>query len=248
MHSDLLGNLIAIASPKPFDPWEDHKKVISEGGIADADANGFSVEGPLGCTRITFPGGLTEDHYNIFSPPLDDDEKLILAKGVLENNIQSIFGQDWKGAIYLLHHKYNIDLYKAVPEINQAKWVNNLANIVNEIKREFNEYRLANPHPRVQWIKVETPIWEPPYLFFAGEKWFFRKDADVIFALLNDLERNKWKHAFLSNKSDQGKSDKIYLDLNQVHDAARDLRKKTKGYLTWKAAADGYLYWQSLLP
>ena len=88
--NNTLNQLAAVGSPRG--PWSDYADILRDSlAVEDADRSGFTVIKPTGSEKVDVPGGLTESLYKELAYLVTDDEKGLLAKGVID----SLLRADW---------------------------------------------------------------------------------------------------------------------------------------------------------
>jgi hypothetical protein len=243
--TEMLKQLELLVSPTPDDPWKEYIELIRDGGIEDAAPWGFAVRGETGRTEVTLDGGLKPQHYQRLAPLVTDDEKSILAAGVLQNMLQPIHGSDWQTAMHMLCEAYGDDESLWLPAMVES---HGFSAIADELRERLTQYRRFHRPSRRKLDWVEHPVWHGPkirVLEYGQHKFTFRSDADVQMKLLAELERNGWKPINCSDQRNQEQPGRFYLDPDQVRDAAKALRRKTLPYINWHAGADGELSWDA---
>jgi hypothetical protein len=79
-----------------------------------------------------------------------------------------------------------------------------------------------------------TPRWTGNLLIWRANQWRFRNQKNgPVRMLLDALEKAKWPRFIKLN----------HLDPDQVHEAARYLRRRTRPHIIWHASNDGILSW-----
>lgn len=231
----LLDSLAASLPGATPDPWQDIREALGDPGscLERADEKGFWVHDGECTRRVEFPGGLTERHYRLFSMSLTDDEKAVLAMGVIKNRMRPICPEDWNIIESLLLKKSDATINgqgARLPALVQSK---GFQAIAEEMKQELKEYKKRTPRRRLRIVVVEKPSWDGRVLSFGGKTWKFRRDNGPVNQLLDELEQTKWQFPVRLPS----------LHSDQVREAGRLLRRKTRPLINWHAGSDGEFTW-----
>jgi len=232
--SSLYESLRALVPPPTFDPLQEVCDLIAGSDcLIGADDAGFTLQSGNTAHRVDLPGGLTEAHYRRFAPSLFDEDKAILALGVIRRTIQPKAWLDWENTKTLardLHRTTGDDDYEGM-----LRSIDSLgfAAVVSDLKAKIAKTP-KTPQCRARLVVVEKPVWDGNggVLSFGNKMWKFRKQDGPVAHLLDRLERENWPRSVKLN----------YLDPDQVREAARVLRK-TRPTINWSAESDGVLAW-----
>jgi hypothetical protein len=216
-------------------PWKRYADLVCEcGGLADATPTGFSVQLADGNRDIEFVGGLTNEHYCYFAPLLNDLDKTDLARAVLRNERRYSF-LDWETASWLLELRHGKDIDDWLPKRVSAE---GFAAIASEIDELLKQHWMRHPKPRLKTWTFEKPRFDPNsgVLRWGDRSWRIRKQpTKPVWELLCALERRKFPQCITLDS----------LSPDQVHEARKVLHRKTKPFINWHAAVDGYLSWDA---
>jgi hypothetical protein len=201
---------------------EEYARLIKEGMLDSASANGFTVELGDGTRRVIVDGGLQARDYEYLAPLLNDLDKAILAKGVLENLLRPCSWRDFDIGWRRLLDK--------VPNVPEEDWLPSFVEkhgfdaIAAAMKQAIENFHRANPG-----AFMEKPRWDSMWLVWRGHKWRFRNQAKgPVRDSLNALESRGWPLSV----------ELSHLDPDQVREAARSLNAKT-----WKKIR--CIHWRS---
>jgi hypothetical protein len=198
------------------------------GGIVDADATGFAVHCGDGVRKVELSGGLQSADYEYYAPLLDDVGKATLATGVLKNLLRAASWIDFE-----IGWREISDTYRNRPE---KDWLPGLVEergfdaIGAEMEQAIRNFRRANPR-----AFTATPRWTGKLLVWRANQWRFRHQPGPVRDLLDALEKGNWPFHIKLN----------HLDPDQVRDAAKYLRAKTRPHLGWHASNDGTFSWSA---
>ena len=156
------------------------------------------------------------------------------ALGVLENMVQPLVWSEWDVARALLRKKHAQDTDSDgtwLPALVASKGV---AAVALELQDGLAAYREKVRPARLKWAwLVDKPHWDGMVLSFGGQMWTFRQQNGPVNQLLEELENTKWRYPVLLT----------HLTRQQVTDAARLIRKKTRGYIDWHATKKKEFSW-----
>jgi hypothetical protein len=223
------------AAAAAFLNWQDYVRkryatlIVENGGIIDADATGFTVHCGDGVRTIKLNDGLLSTDYKNYAPLLNDGGKATLATGVLKNRLRSTSWIDFDIAWRHLSNKLgNRPEEEWLPGLVEERGFDAIAAEMGQAIRDFH---LANPR-----ALMATPRWTGNLLIWRAIHWRFRNQKNgPVRILLDALENGKWP-LFVKLSS---------LRPDQVHDAARYLRRKTRPHIDWHASNAGALSWST---
>lgn len=238
----------SLFGEKPMNAWDDFVKslpakrpdpmkalanILKDAALEDAHKHSLLLHDGDGTHEIEIPEGLSEQHYHSLAPVLEtDEEKAALAFGVLESLVQLLWNER-DVARGLLRKKYSKDTDTDgdwLPALIVSKGFPALAG---ELKDELAAYRKRVKPPRLKVAVMERPQWDGYVLRFGGQEWRFRRDGGPTNMLLDELERIRWQYPVRLRE----------LTQKQVTEAAKVLRKKTKGHIDWQAPMNRELSW-----
>lgn len=231
--SHMYEKLQALMPPTAFDPLQEVVDLIGNAdSVIDADDRGFTLQAGDSTHRVDLPGGLTEAHYKRLAPSLVDEDKAILALAVLRTTIQPKTWLDWENTKTLardLNRMAGDDDYQGMlRSINAVGF----AAVISDLKAKI----AMTPQPprfRVRLVFIEKPAWDGRCLRYGEKHWRFRRDNGPVNQLLDELENTKWRYPVrLPN-----------LEPEQVREAGKWLRKKTRPIINWHAGSDGEFSW-----
>jgi hypothetical protein len=225
----LLQALVKSAKPQPRQKRDDEAELIQEHGIREITPSGFTVPLEIGLQEIELDHGWTEEHYARFAPLLDPWERSRAAKFVLVKQLRRAGCQEVDTAWWLLCEKLGHDEEDWLPSLVEN---NGFAAVAAAMSQEVAEYRKLNPRRESKWVLMDRPHFDGMHLWWGDKKWTFRSQRGPVRLLLEALERNQWRPVHLST-----------LNPDQVHEAARFLRKKTMPHLNWHASNNGLFSW-----
>lgn len=230
--TEMLKELTATLPIDQRDYRDECNEVLKEGEIEDANAWGFTVQGSIGCTEVTFPGGLTSKEYEDCSPLLDDDGKAVLALGVLKNVLRSLHWSEWNTASTLMCHAYGNDESQWLPHIIEKQGFNAVAA---EMKTRLGTYRRNTPPARIRLAVFTKPVWSDAerVLVYGDQEWVIVRQAKNVITLLNALETNNWRPVVVG------------LAYSQLSQAAYRINKLTRPHINFRAEADCLVTWAS---
>jgi len=230
----LLARLFSKLKITPEHPWKEYADLIRDHGIVGASSTGFTVQLPDGGREIEFDGGLSGEHFSYFAPLLDAWDKTILAQGVLRNKVgrQSFF--DWEMIWELLRVKYG-----ALEDewLTQRVAVDGFDSIAHEMIEVLREHKKNHPSSGLTTRKVYKPRFDPNSgVLYLGERQFrFRKQpGQPVWELLCQLEKQNFPTSVMHKT----------LDPDQVREARKVLKARTKPFVEWHAHNDGTLSWE----
>jgi len=218
----LLKQLAAIATPRH--PWADARDLITNGYVEDADAGGFTVLTSTGNERFDVPGGMTVEAYETLAPLCSDDEKGLLAGGVVQN----LLTVDWH-----TWDRIQCFFFEARKE-GIEEWLpgavkNGFDPVLAEIKNAIAQLPpLPPPKPTLR----EMP--NGVLLRYGSEEWRITSRASTIIPILMALHKNEWKS--VSSIEYRGG----ILDDMQVKQALNQLKERTKKVIDWHAQTTTY--------
>jgi hypothetical protein len=235
---ECLANLRRRLRLEPQHPWERYADLIREaGGLYDCSPRGFTVHLGDEIREILPVGGLTEEHYHYLAPVLEDDwHRALLAKGVLQRMLAQSAGEggdvyyvSWDIAWRALKDKYGKWEDEWLPMLVEKA---GFAATEEAVREAIEEYRKNTPPPR---SSRSTPRWDRDagVLSFGDRSWRFRHQDGPTRGLLDALEDVSWQRPVQLRE----------LDPDQVHEAAKYLRSRTRPFLNWHAPNDGTLFW-----
>lgn len=235
--SNLYETLEALLPPTTFDPLQEVVDLIAKAdSLIDADDNSFRLQAGDSTRRIDLPGGLTEAHYHRLAPSLLDDDKVVLALAVIRRAIHQKSWLDWENTKTLardLNRMAGDDDYQGMLRAIDAV---GFAAVISDLKEQIVKMP-ERPRCRAKLVVVEKPAWDGSILSFANKTWKFRKQrGGPVRNLLNAFEQKGWPFSLIPND----------LTPDQVVEAARELREKTRHTIKWSASNDGQISW--LLP
>jgi hypothetical protein len=215
----LLKTLAASARAKPRHKWQDMAEAMWDWGVLDITAWGVSV--PLEDGSRTFEVEWTEELYAFVSPPLEPWDKAMTAKAVLQHELHRAGCQEWDTAWWLLRGQNGPDEEEWLPQLVEAE---GFSSVALQMSQAVAAYRKIIPRGRA------TPRWDGHVLSWMGVEWTFRNQPGPVRGVLDFLQQNQWRPGTVPS-----------LDPCQVVEAAKDLRKKTRRHITWKASDDGWI-------
>jgi len=241
----LLKQLAAIATPRH--PWSDARDLITNGHVERADARGFTVLTSTGSETVDVPGGMTVGAYDNLAPFCSDEEKGIMAKGVLENMLKADY-QTWDRFQYFRNKKMNANLEEWLP---RAVAESGFGAVTAALKEELADFRVNHP---------PTPSWNDDDLtlrFGCSQSWTFTTRARCQIAVLRALQGNDWKPVLripewetpkekLKRLSNRKIEPIKYLSNSNVKSALFELRDRTSGILSWHEYRLNGASWASL--
>jgi hypothetical protein len=232
--SSLYEAFQALVPLPAFDPLEEVSALIAGADcLAGADDNGFTLQDGDSTRKVDLPGGLTQAHYHRLAPSLlDDDDKAILALAVIRRAIQPKTWLDWENIKTLarsLHRMAGDDNYEGMLlSIGSLGF----AAVISDLKAKIAETP-QGLRCRARLVVVEKPEWDGRCLRFGEKRWRFRRDNGPVNQLLDELENTKWRYPVRLP----------HLDPEQVREAGKLLRKKTRPVINWHAGNDGEFSW-----
>jgi hypothetical protein len=194
----------------------------------DADATGFTVHCGDGVRKVELSGGLQSADYDHYAPLLDEVGKATLATGVLKNSLRSASWIDFD-----IGWQHLSDTQRNRPE---KDWLPGLVEergfdaIAAEMAQAIKDFHRANPR-----AFVVTPRWTGKLLVWRANQWRFRNQPGPVRDLLDALEQAKWPPSAKVHR----------LDPDQVREAAKYLRGRTRPHIGWHASNDGTLSWST---
>jgi hypothetical protein len=148
-------------------------------------------------------------------------DKVLLAEGVLRSELQRVGCDEWGTAWWLLCRKHGLHEERWLPKLVEKR---GFAAIAKMMSQDVAGYRRKHPRDRL------TPEWNGHILSWMEEEWKFRNQRGPVREILDALQASKWQAVTMKN-----------LDADQVSQAARYLRERTRPYIRWSAANDGYV-------
>jgi hypothetical protein len=216
-----------------FRNWHDHVRksyaglIAENGGIVDADARGFTVHCGDGVRTVELTSGLQSGDYDCYAPLLDDVGKATLATGVLKNLLRRAswieFDIGWR---HLSNKHRNLPEGGWLPGLVAERGFDAIAA---GMERAIRDFHLANPR-----AFMARPRWTGNLLVWRANQWRFRNRRGPVRDLLDALEKGNWPLQV-----------KNHLNPDQVHEAAKYLREKTRPHLRWHASNDGTFSWSA---
>lgn len=214
----LLTKLAALA--KPRHPWADARDLITNGYVEDADARGFTVLTSTGNERFDVPRGMTVEAYNTLAPLCSDDEKGLLAGGVVQN-LLTVDWHTWDRYQCFFFRARNEGIEEWLPGAVEKSGFESVAAGIKEA------IALLPPLP------PQTPaLREMPggfLLQYGLNEWTFSNHATIIVPILMALQKNEWKP--VTSVDDSGG----VLEEMQIKFAVNQLNHKTAEVISWHA-------------
>jgi hypothetical protein len=231
---EISGRWVSSKGSTMRDYWKMCADLLRDGVLQEADARSLKVAHQDGCTTFEFDEGLTQELYNFLAPLLStDSEKAELALGVIAKKLPALSCVDWLELKSILYNGGE-DFEERLPKQICLEGFDALAK---EIEESWTEHRLTHPATNIQVIGLVHPTWDSSSgtLSFGNNRWEFRViPGGPLKALLDEFEKCNWPPSVTLGR----------LDPEQVRDVAKELRKKTKGYIKWKASSDSTMGWQ----
>jgi len=235
----LLKQLAAAASPRH--PWAVYSDIIrAADSIEHADASGFTVVKSTGGERVVVPDGFTEGLYDYLAPWCADDEKGLLAKGVLQHEL-GLDHLDWECLLTLLRAEFGRCEEVWLPSLAKAVGFKNIAGACREA---LELERAEHPRPHVNCDIYFKPRWDRKArrLSYGADKWHFRNGAVMVFAVLDTLEKNSWNAA---NVFPAARVVRFIATWRDIRDAVTVIKNKTRPTLSWTTTTDGIVRWRA---
>lgn len=234
-----LADLVPVTLPHRF---EIYRHIIREScGIEAANRAQITVVKTTGTERIDLPEeGMTEELYDYLSPRCDESERGLLAKAVVENLIRPDW-QTWDEFQAFFSKARGEFLEEFLPEVVERRGFQEISSLVRDA---ISRFRLEYPKPTLN--PSRHPMWDAKTntLCYGKKFWKFPTQASSIIAILEALHANGWNQVDSipvwespaykqKRRRDSNPLQRDDLKSDQIGYAVNQLRKKTKGILTW---------------
>lgn len=244
--NDCAANLYNyISNTRPVCPLGSYTEIIREScGIESADRAMITVVKTTGTKRIRFPEGLVPELYEKLALWCSDDEKGLLAKGVIENLVRPT-DRDWREFQRLFSRERGETLEEFLPGVVERHGFQKIASLVEKAIDGHRAFRPSEPcSPRLA-SGVLTPTWDSiSYTLSFGDqgKWTFTSRANRQIAIIEALHANGWNPvaSIPTWESPQKKQRRLSsssstrnLHTYQIKDAIHHPRKRTTGVISW---------------
>lgn len=181
------------------------------------------------------PGGLTAALYGKLARQLGDEEKAVLAFGVLENELRVDF-TDFDRLRSLLLPVFGPDDDEWLPPLVETVGFDVIADTC---QAAIQADRASVPRPRIRVAVFSDPRWNrrTRTLTYGEHQWRFRDGSVMVFAVLDALEDSRWRPAqAIPYARKNGARNTTYMD---VRYAVQYIKKRTGHVLKWTACNDG---------
>ena len=232
----ILKQLAAVGTPRHR--WAEYRDIIrASDGIEDANRSGFTVIMSTGRERVDVPGGLTEDFYNSLAELCDDDEKGLLAKGVIDNLLRADWNT-WDSFQGYFCKELGQSLEEWLADVVAPHGCETIASLLRDA---ISQYRIEFPRAGT------LPSWDKNTMtlkFGSYGPWRLTSRANCQIAVMSALQANNWKPVnqvpewespkdLLRRKRSPNHPAPGFLDTAQIKFALYELRKLTSGVLDW---------------
>lgn len=227
--NELLTRLAALGTPR--DCWADASGLITSGYVESADADGIAVVTSTGIERLDVPRGMTAQVYDVLAPICSDDEKGILAGGVL----QYLLKVDWNK-----WDRYKSSFYRSRKQsieewLSRAIEENGFHAVVALIKEDIAQLPALPPRTPTLHKNPKGHL-----LRYGLHEWTFTTHASTTVPILVALQTNKWKPVeYVPFNND-------ILTEMQIKFAVNQLNRKTKKVISWHALTRTYAFGTTL--
>lgn len=128
----------------------------SGGRILSATSHGFTIPLVDGTFTAEFEMGMTEEHWDRFSPIIEDTSKSLLAEGILANLVRPATAREWDEAWEPLRMKHGPDKEEWLPQLVEEMEFDAIAHDMKEAIATFRQtHTIAIPIVR----QDSTGLW-----------------------------------------------------------------------------------------
>jgi hypothetical protein len=222
-------------APPPLHPWREYLGQVRTGRIVWATAYSFVVHTGYGEVSVDAPGGLTAALYRELAPLLSDEEKAVLAFGVLENDL-GLKAADFDTLRGFLWDVFGPSEEDWLPPLIEAVGFDVIAD---KCRDAIRAERASIPPPRIRVAVFTSPRWcrRSRTLTYGQHRWRFRDRSVMVFAVLDALEDARWRPAMvIPYARKNGARNTTYMD---VRYAVQYIKSRTGQVLKWTACNDG---------
>lgn len=208
---------------------------MGTGVVVGATANALEVMTDLGKVVVDVPGGLTAALYGQVAGLLSDEEKAVLALGVLQHELD-LAAADFDRLRTLLSEAIGPSEEDWLPGLVDSV---GFAVIAGTCREAIRADRATTPPPVVRVGVFATPRWDRRTRTFTYGDYrrTFRDKSVMVFAVLDALEDACWGPAHVIPYVHRyGLSAATYAD---VKCAVQYLKRHTPKSLKWVARNDG---------